>query len=136
MLSLSRDSALRHTKGRPAEAGIEHVSNVPYLFSVRNMFFLTPGYWPVFTPNGLAPIWQWPKTQPDYWKERGMFSAILGLALFAGGAGALFSLRGTAAGPHRLLRSAVVEEVVTLSIVLLVVSGSMLLVYGLIGGLL
>jgi hypothetical protein len=65
-----------------------------------------------------------------------MSSAILGLALFAGGAGALFSLRGTRAGPHRLLRSSLVEEVVTLSIVLLVVSGTMLITYGLIGGLL
>jgi hypothetical protein len=65
-----------------------------------------------------------------------MFSAILGFALFAAGTGTLFSLRGTAAGPHPLLRSFALQEAVTLSIVLLVVSGSMLIVYGLIGGLL
>jgi len=59
-----------------------------------------------------------------------MFSAILGLALFSCGVGALFSLRGTPAGPHRLLSSPALEEAVTLSIVLLIVFGTMLVVYG------
>ncbi len=61
-----------------------------------------------------------------------MFSAVLGVAPFAGGAGALFLFEERPAGPHRLLRSATVEEFVTLTIVLLVVSGSMLMVYGLV----
>lgn len=59
-----------------------------------------------------------------------MFSGIFGLALFVAGAGALFSLRGTAAGPHKLLRSPLVEEFATLAIVLVVVFGVMLIAYG------
>ena len=35
-------------------AGIDYRNNVPYLFSVRNMFFLGVGYWPVSTPSGLV----------------------------------------------------------------------------------
>ena len=59
-----------------------------------------------------------------------MFTGVLGLALFAGGVGTLFALRGTPAGPHRLLTSSIIEEIVTLGIVLLVVCGAMLMVYG------
>ena len=64
-----------------------------------------------------------------------MFSAILGVALFGTGAGTLYALRGNAAGPHRLLTSVAAQETVTLSIVLLIVFGSMLIAYGLVGGL-
>jgi len=59
-----------------------------------------------------------------------MLSAVFGLALVAGGVGTLFSLRGTPAGPHRLLKSETIETIVTLAIVLTVVFGVMLLVYG------
>jgi hypothetical protein len=65
-----------------------------------------------------------------------MLSAVFGLALVAGGVGTLFSLRGTPAGPHRLLKTQTIETIVTLCIVLMVVFGVMLLAYGLISSVL
>jgi hypothetical protein len=64
-----------------------------------------------------------------------MFSGVLGLALVVAGAGALYSLRGTPAGPHRLLKSPAVETAVALGIVLLIVFGGMLVVYGFVSAL-
>jgi hypothetical protein len=43
---------------KPAVIG----DNVPYLFSVRNMFFLAPGCCPYLTPSVLSRIWQCPKS--------------------------------------------------------------------------
>lgn len=59
-----------------------------------------------------------------------MFGGVLGLLLLATGAGALYSLRGDAAGPHALLKSESLQTAVTLGIVLLIVFGVVLLTYG------
>lgn len=65
-----------------------------------------------------------------------MFSGMLGLVLVVAGGAALYSLRGTPAGPHRLLKSESLQTTVTLGIVLLIVFGGMLVVYGFVSALL